>query len=197
MRTDNLLLLLYLPITMKEEGKYVNGKKEGLWKFYYPSGKIKQEVTYKNNRPNGFVRIYYENGNVSEEGIWKGNKWVGKYKYYHKNGKLAYDWNYNENGKRDGVQKYYYENGNIMIEGNWKNGKENGVLREYDENGNSVIDEVKRISKPGRRVYKGYEDIKKFKNGFGTLVVSTNKGVLANDEAYKLKIGGEVICSIW
>jgi len=71
------------------------------------------------------------------------------------------------------------------------------VTLKYDENGNSVINEVKRVSKPGRRVYKGYEDIKNFKNGFGTLVVSTNKGVLPNDEAYKLKVGGEVICSIW
>jgi small subunit ribosomal protein S8 len=71
------------------------------------------------------------------------------------------------------------------------------VTLKYDENGNSVISEVKKVSKPGRRVYKGYEDIKRFKNGYGTLVVSTSKGVLPNDEAYKEKVGGEVICSIW
>ncbi len=158
--------IVYYPNTTvkKEEGKYVNGKKEGLWKFYYPSGKIKQEVTYKNNRPNGFVRIYYENGNVSEEGIWKGNKWVGKYKYYHKNGKLAYDWNYNENGKRDGIQKYYYENGNIMIEGNWKNGKENGVLREYDENGNLKVEKVFNDGKMDVNSVKIYSAEKKTQN---------------------------------
>jgi antitoxin component YwqK of YwqJK toxin-antitoxin module len=126
----------------KEEGKYVNNKKEGVWKFYYPSGTIKQEVTYKDNKPDGYVKIYYENGKVSEEGIWKGNKWVGKYKFYHKNGNLAYDWNYNEKGKREGVQKYFYENGNIMIEGNWKNGKEDGVIKEYDENGNLKVEKV-------------------------------------------------------
>ncbi len=90
--------------------------------------------------------------------------------------------------------KGYIEDYKVIEEGNKKF---INVSLKYDENGNSVINEVKRISKPGRRVYKGYEDIKKFKNGFGTLVVSTNKGVLANDEAYKLKIGGEVICSIW
>jgi small subunit ribosomal protein S8 len=67
----------------------------------------------------------------------------------------------------------------------------------YDENGHSVINELKKISKPGRRVYQGADDIRFFKNGYGTLVVSTNKGVLANDEAFKLKVGGEVICSIW
>ena len=91
-------------------------------------------------------------------------------------------------------EKGYIENFKVIEEGN---NKFINVTLKYDENGNSVINELKRVSKPGRRVYKGYEDIKRFKNGYGTLVVSTNKGVLANDEAYRLKVGGEVICSIW
>jgi len=91
-------------------------------------------------------------------------------------------------------EKGYIEGYKIIEDGNKKFIK---VTLKYDENGDSVINEVKRISKPGRRVYKGYEDIKNYKNGFGTLVVSTNKGVLPNDKAYKLKVGGEVICSIW
>jgi small subunit ribosomal protein S8 len=92
------------------------------------------------------------------------------------------------------AEKGYIEGYKVIEDGNKKF---INVTLKYDENGDSVINEVKRISKPGRRVYKGYEDIKNFKNGFGTIVVSTNKGVLANDEAYKLKVGGEVICSIW
>ena len=71
------------------------------------------------------------------------------------------------------------------------------VVLKYDENGNSVISEVTKLSKPGRRVYKGYAELRSFKNGYGTIIVSTNKGVIANDEAYKNKVGGEVICSIW
>jgi len=71
------------------------------------------------------------------------------------------------------------------------------VVLKYDDNENSVINEVTKLSKPGRRVYKGFEELKSFKNGYGTIVVSTNKGVIANDEAYKNKVGGEVICSIW
>ncbi len=58
----------------------------------------------------------------------------------------------------------------------------------YDDNGYSVINEIKRISKPGRRVYKGADDIRSFKNGYGTLVVSTNKGVIANDEVYNIEL---------
>jgi len=91
-------------------------------------------------------------------------------------------------------EKGYIESYKVIEDGNKKF---INVTLKYDENGNSVINEVKRVSKPGRRVYKGYEDIKRFKNGYGTLVVSTNKGVLPNDKAYKLKVGGEVICSIW
>jgi small subunit ribosomal protein S8 len=71
------------------------------------------------------------------------------------------------------------------------------VVLKYDENGDSVINEITKLSKPGRRVYKGYAELRSFKNGYGTIVVSTNKGVIANDEAYKKRVGGEVICSIW
>lgn len=71
------------------------------------------------------------------------------------------------------------------------------VVLKYDEQGKCVINEIKRVSKPGRRVYKGKEEIKRFKNGYGTIVVSTSKGVLPNDEAYKIGVGGEILCTIW
>ena len=79
-----------------------------------------------------------------------------------------------------------------------KNGKQNiTVLLGYDENGKSLISELRRISKPGRRIYKSRDELKRFKNGYGTIVVSTSKGVIANDEAYKNNVGGEALCSIW
>lgn len=71
------------------------------------------------------------------------------------------------------------------------------VVLKYDEKGHTVINEITRISKPGRRVYKGRNELKRFKNGYGTIVVSTSKGVIANDDAYKANVGGEALCSIW
>ncbi|MEA3315681.1 MAG: 30S ribosomal protein S8 [Campylobacterota bacterium] len=71
------------------------------------------------------------------------------------------------------------------------------VTLKYDENDNSVINELKRLSKSGRRVYKNASELKNFKNGYGTIIVSTNKGVISNDEAYKLNVGGELLCSVW
>ena len=92
------------------------------------------------------------------------------------------------------VDKGYLESYKVKEDGNKKTIK---VVLKYDENGHSVINEIKKISKPGRRVYQSAAEIRSFKNGYGTLVVSTNKGVIANDEAFKQKVGGEVICSIW
>ncbi len=90
--------------------------------------------------------------------------------------------------------KGYIESFNVVEEGNKKF---INVVLKYNNNGNSVITEVKRISKPGRRVYKGKDEIKRFKNGYGTIVVSTSKGVLSNDDAHKANVGGELLCSIW
>ncbi len=55
---------------------------------------------------------------------------------------------------------------------------------------------LKRVSKPGQRIYIGAEDIRKVANGFGILVVSTSKGVMTGYEARALKIGGEILCEI-
>lgn len=92
------------------------------------------------------------------------------------------------------VEKGYLESFKIKEDGVKKTIK---VVLKYDENGRSVINEIKRISTPGRRVHKGKDEIKTFKNGYGTLVVSTSKGVIANTEASKLGVGGEVLCSVW
>ncbi len=92
------------------------------------------------------------------------------------------------------VDKGYLESFKVKEDGPKKTIK---VVLKYDENGHSVINEIKKISKPGRRVYQSAAEVRSFKNGYGTLVVSTNKGVIANDEAFKQKVGGEVICSIW
>jgi small subunit ribosomal protein S8 len=90
--------------------------------------------------------------------------------------------------------KEYIESYNVKEEGAKKS---INVVLKYNENNKPVIKEIKRISKPGRRIYKGKEEIKNYKYGYGTLIVSTPKGVLANDEAYKAGVGGEVLCSIW
>lgn len=60
-----------------------------------------------------------------------------------------------------------------------------------------VISGIKRISKPGLRVYANTEDIPRVLGGLGIAILSTNKGVVTDKEARKLGVGGEVLCFVW
>ncbi|HSC25203.1 MAG TPA: 30S ribosomal protein S8 [Candidatus Babeliales bacterium] len=69
------------------------------------------------------------------------------------------------------------------------------VLKYVD--GEAVIHEIQRISKPGRRVYINSENIKPVIGQLGVSILTTNRGVIANQKAKKLSVGGEVICTVW
>lgn len=60
-----------------------------------------------------------------------------------------------------------------------------------------MISGLKRISKPGQRIYAGFKEIKGSKGGYGILIISTPKGLMTGKEARKNKLGGEVLCEIW
>ncbi len=63
--------------------------------------------------------------------------------------------------------------------------------------GKARITDVKRLSKPSKRLYKGYSEIYPVKQGYGTTFVSTPKGILSDDEVRKEKVGGEILFQIW
>ncbi|MBT8379360.1 MAG: 30S ribosomal protein S8 [Ignavibacteria bacterium] len=65
------------------------------------------------------------------------------------------------------------------------------------KNGVSAINGLKRISKPGLRVYKAADEMPRVLNGLGTAVISTSKGLLTDKEARMQLVGGEVVCYIW
>ena len=71
------------------------------------------------------------------------------------------------------------------------------IYLKYNEDKSSVIKGLKRISKPGCRVYSTHKKIPRVLNGLGINIVSTSKGVLTDREARKIGIGGEIICSVW
>lgn len=71
------------------------------------------------------------------------------------------------------------------------------IAMKYGENKERVITGLKRISKPGLRVYTGKDEIPQVLNGLGIAILSTPKGVITDKEARKLNVGGEVICYIW
>lgn len=71
------------------------------------------------------------------------------------------------------------------------------IALRYDEQKEPAITGLKRISKPGQRIYRGFKDIKKVRQGQGMLIVSTPQGLVTGDEARKKKLGGEVLCEVW
>ena len=75
-----------------------------------------------------------------------------------------------------------------------------GIIRitlKYDEKGARVIDGIKRISKPGLRVYANKEELPRVLNGLGIAIISTSKGLKTDKEARELGVGGEVLAYVW
>jgi small subunit ribosomal protein S8 len=67
----------------------------------------------------------------------------------------------------------------------------------YGPNGERLIQHIKRVSKPGRRVYSGATDLRPVLNGLGISIISTSRGVISDREARQRKLGGEVLCEVW
>ena len=75
-----------------------------------------------------------------------------------------------------------------------------GVIRvtlKYTNGKQKVIRGIRRVSKPGLRVYAGYEDMPKVMNGLGIAIVSTSKGIMTGKKAKSLNVGGEVLAFVW
>ena len=78
--------------------------------------------------------------------------------------------------------------------------KRQGMVRvylKYEKDSSPVITQIKRISKPGLRIYVSKEKVPKVLNGLGIAVISTSRGVMTDRDAKKEKVGGEVLCYIW
>jgi len=67
----------------------------------------------------------------------------------------------------------------------------------YGRDGQALIDGIRRVSRPGRRVYVGAKEIPKVRNGLGVAVLSTSKGVVSGRAAQEASIGGELLCEVW
>ena len=75
-----------------------------------------------------------------------------------------------------------------------------GIIRiqlKYGQEGDRVIQGLKKISKPGMRVYAAHDEIPKVLNGLGISVISTSKGILTDKQARNENVGGEVVCYVW
>ena len=93
------------------------------------------------------------------------------------------------------VDEGYIERYDLIDDGKFKSIH---ITLKYGANKNDkVLSGLKRISKPGLRVYAGTDEIPKVLGGLGIAILSTNKGVITDKEARKLGVGGEVLCYVW
>ena len=71
------------------------------------------------------------------------------------------------------------------------------IYLKYADDGEPVIHGIQRVSRPGCRIYRGVGDLPRVRNGLGVAVISTNRGVITDEQARGLSVGGEVLCEIW
>jgi len=71
------------------------------------------------------------------------------------------------------------------------------IFLKYDKEGIAIIEGIKRVSKPGCRVYAGSNEVPKVLNGYGINILSTSKGLMTDNEARKMGVGGEILCAVW
>ena len=91
-------------------------------------------------------------------------------------------------------QEGYISDYKLLLDSNKKNSL--SVNLKYSD-GMPVIKEIKRVSKPGRRIYARADSIPKIQNGLGLAIVSTSKGIMTDEEARSQKVGGEIICRVF
>jgi len=71
------------------------------------------------------------------------------------------------------------------------------IVLKYDDDRQPIISKIRRVSKPGRRMYVGREEIPWVLNGMGVAILSTPRGIVTGQQARRLKVGGEVLCYVW
>ena len=121
----------FFPEGMKEvEGKYINKKKEGIWKKYYRNGNIDEEETYKEGKLDGTTKSYYKNGSLFAEYSYTNDVWDGFYKSYKKNGNTSLMGWY-QMGQRQGDWYTYSPDGTIASHGYYLNDKPYGYQVYY------------------------------------------------------------------
>ena len=137
------------------EGKFVNQKKVGIWKYYLDqeSNALVSTEKYDNGVLNGESITYYPNtGQATEVAMFKNGKMNGYLRKFFPDGKIMTE-SYYKNGLPDGPFIHYHMDGKVQIEGGYVNGIQTGDWKYFDENGNQVDEEE----------FKKQEEVKKIK----------------------------------
>lgn len=100
---------------------------------------------------------------------------------------------------RQGVAQILAEAGYIRSFKVAKDSKQ-GIMRvylKYDEQGRHAIEAIRKVSRPGRRIYVKSTEIPTVRSGLGMTIISTSKGIMSGQKAAEMKLGGELLCTVW
>ncbi len=120
---------------MASSGKYVDQKKDSVWKIYDDFQKLREKDQYVLGKKEGKSITFYTDGGVLESKTWHNDLENGKWQQYFDNGEIKLDGNY-VNGKLEGLVSYYNAGGKLEISGTYKNDVKDGKWIYYDDNGN-------------------------------------------------------------
>jgi antitoxin component YwqK of YwqJK toxin-antitoxin module len=116
------------------EGKFINEKKDSLWKFYDEEGILISEENYVNGLKDGKSKVFYRGGQVAEERTWKKGVLDGPRVNYFESGQLKYKGQYVK-GKVEGKVTFYHPSGKVDAEGTYVNDLKHGTWKYFNENG--------------------------------------------------------------
>ena len=142
-----------LDLTVKAEGRMNDGKQDGIWRFYFPSGKLWGTLMFDNGTVNGKAFLYFDDdeGNIKAQCEFEDGKILGTYREFYKNGERKAQMEYDE-GKLEGEAQFFYESGTLKIEGEYKDGEKVGKWKHYTETGDLMDKEkIKRDRKKKKR----------------------------------------------
>lgn len=128
-------------------GKYVNEKKDSVWKIYDDLQRLEEKDQYKNGKKNGKCMTFYANGNVLESKTWHNDVENGKWRQFFDNGDLKLEGTY-VNGKLEGPATFYLPGGNVTISGTYHNDVKDGKWIYYNDAGHPIDTVVFHDGKP-------------------------------------------------
>ena len=146
------------------EGKYIDQKKDSIWKFYNDEGKVIADEIYVNGIKDGNCRVYYSSGELAEEKMWKEGKLNGQVRKYFDNGQLKYNGQMIDD-KVEGKITYYYSSGTKQAEGVYLHDVKDGEWKYYKEDGTiQRIDKFEKgVDLSPRKDYISNEEMEKAK----------------------------------
>ena len=124
----------YTTGSLKEQGDYYMGMRDGAWTEYHTNGWPKTVTSYVNGQKHGAWMSLDERGQLQEKGFYFNDQMHGDYVKYNRT-RIKEEMFYNE-GKLEGVVRKYYPNGTLMEESQYENGNLNGVSKWFDQDGN-------------------------------------------------------------